>query len=538
MTKTNLIQALSDNILIDKNKCTYCGICVERCILDNLRMKLAPCSQGCPLKVNVQGYVQEIARGETARALEIVSEKSPFYKILGRICHHPCESGCHLKKMTGEAVSIRGLKRYLADNINDNARTIEPLAATGKEVAIVGSGPAGMQAAFDLGVKGHHVTIFESESSPGGMLRWAIPEFRLPANILEEELNLLRKLNVKFKCDTKVGRDIKLAQLEQDFDAVLVATGCPKPATLEIFGNDQSDIVTALDFLKQVRDGRASEIKGVVTVIGGGNAAVDAAMTALRMGAEHVNLVSLEQVDGLPAFEEAIQDARNEGVEFLCGWGPTYVHRKNGRLTGIELQICLSVFDQNGCFNPYFDSCELKVLASDFIIEAIGQTKDMGCLDGKEDLLVQGNLMVDPVTFQSKATKIFFAGDFLSGPTSVVAAMASGKEAAVSIDLLFSGEPVGYGRHYQGPFDTEFEIDTTKGSDEQRVCPERHRVSGKDDFTELESAFDSESAAREATRCYSCGQPFGKFRTCWFCLPCEVDCPHQALWVEIPYLNK
>lgn len=538
MSSTNLLQALSDNIEIDKNKCTFCNVCVETCILDNLRMKLAPCSQGCPMKVNVQGYVQEIARGKTERALDIVSEKTPFYKILGRICHHPCESGCHRKKMTGEAVSIRSLKRHLADHMDAGGRTIEPKAATGKQVAIVGSGPAGMQAAFDLSVNGHQVTVFESESSPGGMLRWAIPEFRLPVNILEEELNRLRGLNVEFKCDTRIGIDIELAQLEQDFDAVLVATGCPRPSRLKIFADEKNDVVAALDFLKQVRAGKAPEIKGVVTVVGGGNAAVDAAMTALRMGADHVNLVSLESPDDLPAFAEAIEDARNEGIEFLCGWGPKHLDRKDGRLIGIELERCLSVFDQNGCFNPSFDSCELKVLASDFIIEAIGQTKDLSCLQGREDLFDQETLKADRLTRQSPAAKVFFAGDFLRGPSSVVDAMADGKEAAVSIDRLLGGEPLAYGRNYRGPFETEFEIDTATGSGDRRVSQGRHRAAGKGDFTELEKALEPADALREAARCYSCGQPFGKFRTCWFCLPCEVECPNDALWVEIPYLLR
>lgn len=538
MSGTNLLQALSDNIVVNKDKCTFCNVCVETCILDNLRMKLAPCSQGCPMKVNVQGYVQEIARGKTDRALHIVREKTPFYKILGRICHHPCESGCHRKKVTGEALSIRSLKRFLAEHAPGVDQAIEMATTTGKRVAIVGSGPAGMQAAFDLRSNGHGVTVYESESSPGGMMRWAIPEFRLPLNILEEELNALQRMGVKFTCDTTIGRDITLDQLEQDYDAVLVAAGCPKPLTLKIETDVRGDIVTALDFLKQVRSGKTPDIKGVVTVIGGGNAAVDAAMTALRMGASHVNLVSLEQADALPAFEEAIQDARSEGIEFYCGWGLKRVDHQNGRLTAVELHRCLSVFDQNGCFSPSFDPDELRVLESDLIIEAIGQTTDLTCLQGKDELLDQGVLRIDPLTKQGMTPKIFFAGDFVNGPSSVVDAMAGGRESAVSIDRYLRGEAVAYGRSYRGPFETEFAIDTSTGSNDRRVNQPRHRAEGKNDFQELEPALDAAAAAREAARCYSCGQPFGKFKTCWFCLPCEVECPNQALWVEIPYLLR
>ena len=261
-------------------------------------------------------------------------------------------------------------------------------------------------------------------------------------------------------------------------------------------------------------------------------------MTALRMGADRVMLISLEQQTGLPAFREAQDDAAAEGIEFLCGWGPKRLQTDNGRVTGVELEGCSRVFDDQGCFDPKFDACRLKTVACDYVIYAIGQDRDASLLKEQPGLLDGDLIKHNPVTLQSPDSAVFYAGDFLNGPSSVVNAMASGREAAISIDRLFRGELLEYERSYAGPFETGFDIDPSRASDHKRVPSPRHRASRKGDFTELESPFDREAAAKEAARCYSCGQPFGKFKTCWFCLPCEVECPHDALYVEIPYLLR
>ncbi len=537
--RVNMLESLSDNIVIDKNKCTACGICVDRCVLDNLRMKLAPCRQACPLKVNCQGYVQLIARGEEEKALALLRETLPFPGILGRICAQPCEANCHRREQDGEAVSIRSLKRYLADWEEKEGKAPVPtiLADTGRSVAVVGSGPAGMMAAYDLRVRGHRVVVFDAESKPGGMLRWAIPEFRLPVSVLEKEIGILEKMGVEFRCGMTLGKEIRLETLKEEFDAVIAATGCPKHAKLNLKGEDASGIHYGLPFLKAVRSGKAAEVGKRVVVIGGGNVAVDAAQTALRMGAESVALVALESEKELPAFPWAIESARAEGVTIECCWGnPAFVFEA-GKLKGIDLQRCIRIFDSCGDFRPIFDDCMLKHLEADTVIIAVGQGVDTAPFEGTA-ILQNGALAADPLTLQTVDEKLFLAGDLAGGPSSVVDAMAGGRQAAESVDRFLKGEHLRFGRTYPGPVETDFEIDADRGSKERRTASAQHRFRGKGDFDEIERGFDAKTAVKEAGRCHSCGEPFGKYRTCWFCLPCEVDCPNEALWVEIPYLLR
>ncbi len=536
MMRINMLESLADNIVIDKDKCTFCGICIDRCVLDNLRMKLAPCRQACPLRVNCHGYVQTIARGEEEKGIELLHETLPFPGILGRLCSQPCEDQCHRKKIEGEAVSIRALKRYLSEFEKDIPLPhIRP--DSGKKTAVIGSGPAGMMAAYDLRVKGHQVTVFDSEKEPGGMLRWAIPEFRLPLDILEKEIGLLTRMGVQFECGVAVGKDKSMDEINDGFDAVVIATGCPKHARLNIEGEASPDILHGLPFLRDVRSGNPPRIGKTVIVIGGGNVAMDAAQTASRLGAESVTMVTLESDQELPAFPWAVESALSEGVKLECSWGNPTFQFENGKLKGMDFQKCLQVFDECGCFMPSFDNCQLKSLNADTVIVAVGQSADTAPFE-TAGILSNGAFAADELTLQSSVEKIFIAGDAMSGPSSVVEAMAKGRQAAESVNRYLAGEHLRYGRQYPGPFETEFDIDTRRGTQEERIQSPVHTYRGEGDFKEIEQSIDRETARKEAARCYSCGEPFGKYRTCWFCLPCEVDCPHEALWVEIPYLLR
>ena len=255
MSHINLLQALSDNILIDKDKCTFCGICVDTCILDNLRLQLAPCRQACPLKVNIQGYVQQTLRGEDDQARKTLRDKLIFPEILGRICTHPCETNCHRLKMSGEAVSIRSLKRYLTENQDPSEIPFPEIKTdTGRKVAVIGSGPAGLQAAYDLRMTGHQVTVYESQPEPGGMMRWAIPEFRLPLAVVEREIDLIDKIGVDFRCNTTIGKDLSMTQLKNDYNAIIIATGCGNAAKLDIEGQNAQGVYYGLPFLSAVRN--------------------------------------------------------------------------------------------------------------------------------------------------------------------------------------------------------------------------------------------------------------------------------------------
>ncbi|MBT4527830.1 MAG: FAD-dependent oxidoreductase, partial [Deltaproteobacteria bacterium] len=273
---------------------------------------------------------------------------------------------------------------------------------------------------------------------------------------------------------------------------------------------------------------------------GGGDVAVDAAQTALRLGAESVTIVSLENEDELPATPEAVESAIKEGIKFEYSWGPARILTQNGSVSGVQLQRCMAVFDGQNRFNPVFDRCELNDILAETVIICIGQSRDNTCLNDleKSKNFNKNQINTDPLTLQTTEETIFVAGDFYSGPSSIVSSMASGREAAESVNRLLEGEHLKYGRNYRGPFEMEFDIDTTPGSDKNRATLQLRDYKGKGDFNEIEKGLSQEAARNEASRCYSCGEPFGKFQTCWFCLPCEVECPNEALRVEIPYLLR
>jgi NADPH-dependent glutamate synthase beta subunit-like oxidoreductase len=337
-------------------------------------------------------------------------------------------------------------------------------------------------------------------------------------------------MGVEFKCGVNVGQDVTVDNLSKDYDAVVLAVGCGDLAKLGIEGEDLDGIHSGLDVLKAAKNDNGLSLSGSLAVIGGGNVAVDAAQVALRLGADKVTVISLESADNLPAFPEEVKNARLAGIAFEHSWGSVRFLAEEGKVSGVELQRCLAVFDAGGAFRPEFDSSTRKKVAADSVIVAIGQHR--------EESFFRGLGEINELTLQAGESNVFLAGDCYTGPSSAVKAMAGGRRAAESVNRLLANEHLSYGRSYAGPIETEFDIDISLASDADRAEPPRKVFKGKGDFAELEGPLGESTAKTEAGRCYSCGAPFGKFRTCWFCLPCEVECPEDALWVEIPYLLR
>ncbi len=528
------------NIRINRDLCIACGTCVDRCIMDNLRLSVGPCRQSCPLHMNCQGYVRLIAQGRPEDAARELAAQTPFASILGRVCSHPCEDACERGLIDG-AVHIRALKRFLSDNYPESeASSPEIPAASGRRVAIVGSGPAGLSAAYETRLQGHEVTVFEAEAQPGGMLRYGIPGFRLPLEEVDRTIGMLTRMGVVFKTNQALGGDFSLDDLERDFDAAVLAIGAWTGRKLNIPGHDLEGVVQGLDLLKKAKTGVPVQVGQSVLVIGGGNTAVDAALTCRRLGADKVALVCLESRREMPAFEAELEEALEEGIAIRNGWGPVGLARSGQGGIEISLAQCLSLFDSDGRFNPCLDSQNRLTLEADTVVLAVGQSVNV---EGLPEELVDkssGRLAADALTLQNeKRGKVFVCGDCLSGPGSVVEALASGREAAFSVERFLKGEGLRWGRGFwNGPYVKEYEADHSRAVGGPRGRLEKLPPAERKLSVETEQCLSSQAAAREAERCLSCGRAAEINRTCWYCLPCEIECPAKALEVRMPYLVR
>ena len=532
---TSYLEALSDNIVVDPRKCIFCGKCADTCILDNIRVQLAPCRQACPLHTNCQGYVQLIARGDDQKAMKVLGEALPFPGIVGRVCSHPCEDACSRREVDGQSVAIRDLKRYLADSVS--LPPVEVKADHPEKVAIVGAGPAGAMAAYLLRQEGIQVTLYDANQRAGGMLAVGVPEFRLPASVLDGEMGILARLGVVLRLGVRVGADLPLAELVENNDAVLLATGAHVSKRLGLAGEGLDGVFDGLAFLRAARAEAKPAVGAKVVVIGGGNTAVDAGQTAHRLGASQVTIVCLEHRSEMPAFAWEVEDALDEGIAVLNGWGPAAFLQNEGKVSGLALRRCLSVF-QGQRFAPTYDDADRRQLEADTVVVAIGQDADLAFANGLVPT-AGGRLAADPVTLQCQGlAQVFAAGDALTGPKTVVEALASGKEAAESIRRFLLGESLTYSRGYLGPYETDFAVDKSQAVVCPRVAPRKADEAARRTFAELQQGMATVEARAEAGRCLSCGEAYGKFRNCWYCLPCEIECPEEALRVEIPYLLR
>lgn len=496
-----------------------------------LKLGHAPCKMTCPANINVQGYIQLIKKKEYVKAVNLIRERNPLSAICGRVCPAPCETAC-TRSNVDSAVAIRQLKRFASDQemelvksgvIEMPAEKTPPEGA--KKVAVIGAGPAGLTCAGDLADMGFAVTVFEARNKPGGMLLWGIPEYRLPRDILDYEVELIRRKGITFKLNCRVGKDIGFSELCSEYSSVFIAAGAHASRKLGIQGEDMPGVEYGTDFLALAGDEQTRPaVRENVVVIGGGNVAVDVARTALRLGAKNVALVALEKEDEMPAYRDEIEATLAEGIKIHNGWGPARVTGE-GEVREIELKRCTRVFDAQGTFKPEYDDADLKILKADQVIVAIGQVIDRAFADHLGVEMERGSFKADPVTLETSIKGVFAGGDNASGPASVIEAVAAGKRGAESIGRFLQGREM-RGDRFEAtlrpvPEDLLPRVQDIEKKSRAKAA-ELTAADRVDNFKEVESAFAIDQAISEAERCLNCA-------LCSECGECVAACDKQAV---------
>jgi len=465
-----------------------------------------PCQVGCPAGVNGQDFLYLIAQGKFTEALEVVRMAIPFAGVLGRVCTHPCETECE-RADVDEPLSIRSLHRFIADHaLTEKRGKPAPVEKTKEDrIAVIGSGPSGLSCAFELVKNGYPVTVFEAAAECGGMMRYGIPEYRLPKQILDSEISYIEELGVEIKSNTPV-KSLKDV-FNQRYKAIFVGTGAWNSQKLHIPGEDAKGVIYALDFLHKVNSGKKVVLGSKVAVIGGGSVAVDAARLSLRLGVKEVNLVCLESrdlasKDRMPAQDLEIAQAEEEGVRVHASLGIKKIMTAEGEITGLETVNCVSVMDSEGGFSPQFGEGSAPTIPAETVIIAIGQKPDEQ--DFIElDRTPSGTLTVDETTLETNIKGVFAGGDVVSGPADVIGAVSAGKEAAISIELYLAGMDPKTSRPV--PLTPIEEIPKEGVETETRKPVPMLELDKRSRSVEVELGFEKQTAVEEAQRCLHCG---------------------------------
>ena len=541
------------------SKCTGCGACTTECpvtlpsefdqglgerkaiyrpfpqavpnIFTISRRGAAPCQAACPVHQGGQGYVTLIAQQRFDEALQVILRDNPLPSICGRVCTHPCTDAC-TRAGVDDPLNLPALKRFITD-YHPDYKLPEPTGSDRPErIAIIGSGPAGLVCAYRLRQQGYRPTIFEALSTAGGMLAVGIPSFRLPRRLLNAEVDRMRAIGIEIRLDTAVGRSLAFDDLRKNFAAVFVAIGAHVERKLRVPGEDLAGVTGGVEFLRRVNLGQPVAPGQHVLVVGGGNSALDAARTALRCGAGEVTIAYRRTRPEMPADPREVEDAEREGIKLMFLVAPkSFKAGADGRVACLEcLKMKLGPPDASGRPAPEAIPGSEFVLPCDAVIVTIGQSPDVGALGERLGLETTkwGTLTADPMTLETKLPGVFAGGDCVTGPDVVVNAKLAGKKAAISIDRWLNHQDLRAGRELEGPYRTEYAVDTT-GVLMQRTVPVQAldpATRGRT-FAEVHAGYTMEEAVAEAKRCLACG-------VCCDCHLCETACEAHA----IDYLQR
>jgi NADPH-dependent glutamate synthase beta subunit-like oxidoreductase/coenzyme F420-reducing hydrogenase delta subunit len=488
----------------------------------------APCRYNCPVHADVRAYIELVARGQFRAAVDVIRERLPLSSVCGRVCHHPCEANCR-RQFVDEAVAIREVKRFVSEYQGAAGATVRKAQQSKARVAIVGAGPAGLAAALSLAQHGYRPTIFEKFPVAGGIPATAIPKYRLPREVLQQDIDWIVAHGVEIRTGVEIGRDKTLAQLKTEgFTAVIVAAGLARSRTLPLPGADHPRVYGVLDFLTAASFDRPKEVGSTVVVIGGGNVAMDAARTAARLGAKSVTAMCLEDEEEMPAWSWEQDEAREEGVSFLHRRGPVEIVVASGKIVGLRARHVTRVFDEEHRFSPQYDDADVITVPCDTVVMAIGQMADLGfASNGALATDARGRLVYNPATHQTSDAAVFACGEVVTAPGSVVEACANGQRAARAVMMHLEGRPIVIDDATPPSIADLPAIMAPKVPHVARN-PVAVRPGGvrRNDFLAVDETMAMEVAAREARRCMGCGGGAEVLvDKCAACLTCLRVCP-------------
>ena len=508
----------------------------------------APCKTACPAHIGIQGYLQLAKEGRYEDALALIKKDNPLPAVCGHVCNRRCEDVC-TRGTIDEAVAIDEVKRFIAErDLNAETRFIPKKAIPSlkggfkEKIAIIGAGPAGLSCAYFLALTGYKPTIFEKNAEPGGMLRYGIPSYKLEKDLLAAEIDVIRQLGVEIRCGVKVGKDVTIEDLrEQGYKGFYAAIGCQRGRKPGISGENAEGAYTAVDFLRKAGGSESFPLEGDVVVVGGGNVAIDAARVSSRCTDAKISMFCLETREKMPASNEEIEEALEEGIELNCGWGPKEILEEDGHVRGVVFKKCTRVFDAQGRFSPEYDENDTVTVPCRHVIFSVGQAIDWGhMLDNLHvELRPNGGALANKLTYQTSEPDIFVGGDVYTGPKFAIDAIAAGREGAVSLHRYVHENctlTIGRNRRDFIELDKENIKVETYDSSSRQIPPKADVKEQAKTFRDLSQSLSEEQVKKETSRCLSCGASVVDPNKCIGCGICTTKCMFDAIHLhrELP----